>query len=99
MLLHKINRQLETLKFTVHFTQPISGWIRVEKIATGYMGAAIFESLQLIKRVIVNLIACLHMEFANTISKLISRVISEILITRAFGTRVIISDITLLFVC
>ena len=65
------------------------------------MGAAIFESLQLIKRVIVNLISCLHMEYksvANTISKLISRVISEIIITRAFGTRVIISDITLLFV-
>ena len=36
---------------------------------------------------------------ANTISKLMSRVISEIIITRAFGTRVIISDITLLFVC
>ena len=30
---------------------------------------------------------------ANTISKLMSRVISEIIITRAFGTRVIISDI------
>ena len=56
VLLHKINRLLETLKFTVHFTQPISGWIRVQKIATGYMGAAIFESLQLMKRVIVNLI-------------------------------------------
>ena len=39
------------------------------------------------------------MSVANTISKLISRVISEIIITRAFGTRVIISDITLLFVC
>ena len=68
------------------------------------MGAATFESLQLIKRVTINLIACLHMEYffksvANTISKLISRVISEIIITRAFGTRVIISDITLLFVC
>ena len=34
-----------------------------------------------------------------TISKLMSRVISKIIFTRAFGTRVIIFDITLLFVC
>ena len=74
-------------------------------MATGYMGAAIFESLQFIKRVIVNLKSyCLFAygifkSVANTISKLISRVISEIIITRAFGTRVIIFDVTLLFVC
>jgi hypothetical protein len=36
---------------------------------------------------------------ANTISKLMSRVISKLIFTRAFGTRVIIFDITLLFVC
>ena len=36
---------------------------------------------------------------ANTVSKLMSRVISKIISTRAFGTRVIIFDITLLFVC
>ena len=36
---------------------------------------------------------------ANTISKLMSRVISGITITRAFGTRVIMFDITLLFIC
>ena len=29
------------------------------------MGAAIFESLQLIKRLIVNPLACLHMEYLS----------------------------------
>ena len=35
MLLHKINNSLETLKFTVIFTKPISGWITIAKNDTG----------------------------------------------------------------
>ena len=101
MLLHKIMNQ-STHKLMDIFAKPISGWIRVQKLLqgiseqrflkltshkkNGYYSYSLY-AFEMLKSV------------ANTISKLMSRVISEIIITRAFGTRVIISDITLLFVC
>ena len=56
----------------------------MEKIVAGYTRATILESLHLIKRVIVFLIPCMHLKFL--ISKLMSPVISEIIITWALGT-------------
>ena len=85
------------------FAKPISGWIRVQKLLQGILEQRFSKAYMISKNSGYYSYSLYAFEMlksvANTISKLMSRVISEIIITRAFGTRVIISNITFLFVC
>ena len=85
----------------VILSKPILGWMRVQKLLQGIQEQRFSKTSY--KRGDCYSYSLYAFEtlksVANTISKLMRRVISEIIITCAFGSRVIISDITLIFVC